>query len=151
MGDKGAHLAVALAGMSARELVKRAEAMDIEEEKLAEADEAQDRKAALISLIEQHAVDQRAGPDAEGDELRAELLGMNARALTKRAEAMHIDEGKLAEADESEDRKGALIALILAESSSKEEGAALRVRGGPESADGQPIGSASAPQAPAGR
>ena len=53
--------------------------------------------------------------EAELASIKARLLEMRPRALTRRAEELGISEDKLDVADEATDRKEALISLILEE------------------------------------
>ena len=52
---------------------------------------------------------------AESDALRSELQAMKLRALKLRATEAGVDAEAIAEADDAEDIKGAVIRLILAE------------------------------------
>ena len=60
-----------------------------------------------------------AGPVAKSEEeeveegVRAELLAMKVSALKKRAKEAEVDEEKLEHADDADDVKGAIVALIL--------------------------------------
>eukprot|EP01046_Picozoa_sp_COSAG06_P032383 COSAG06_NODE_3232_length_5642_cov_6.207108_3_plen_978_part_00 len=69
----------------------------------------------------------RGGDAADDDALKVELLGMNARALMKRAEAMGIDEQRLERADDATDRKQALVDLIMQESRRRTQGAVAEI------------------------
>ena len=96
-----------LAGMKLSSLKKRAKEVGVDEQKLEEADDADDVKAAVIALI--------VGQEREGKvaELRAELDGMKLSALKKRAKEVGVDKQKLEEADDADDVKAAVIALIV--------------------------------------
>ena len=107
-GDDDAALRAELSSMPARALMKRAEELAVDEKKLEEADDAPDRKAALIGLIlQQHQV--------EKSRLRDELSApsMTPRLLARRAQEMGIGMQEIGKADGHVDRKGALVALIL--------------------------------------
>jgi hypothetical protein len=96
-----------LAGMKLSAIKKRAKEVGVDEQRLEEADDADDTKAAVISLIVEQ---EREGKVAQ---LRAELAGMKLSAIKKRAKEVGVDEQKLEEADDADDRKGAVIALIV--------------------------------------
>ena len=99
-----------LTGMKLSALKKRARQAGVEEEKLEEADDADDIKAAVIALILE------AARGAEAAQMREELAGMKLSALKKRAKQAGVDEEKLEEADDADDIKAAVIDLILAQS-----------------------------------
>lgn len=101
-----------LMSMSAMKISRKAADMGIAEGEIEAADEADDRKAALIALVLQY--DAAAHLSAEELQLKAELEAMSAFKISKRATAMGIDEDKIEAADEAEDRQGALIELIMA-------------------------------------
>ena len=90
---------------------KRAKEVGVEEDKLVEADDADDIKEAVIQLI------LAASPDAE----RLELEGMKISALRKRAEELGASEKELEDADDADDIKVATIEIILRLSSPAQE------------------------------
>ena len=71
-----------------------------------EADDADDRKAAIIDLI----VQAKPAPSAE---LRTELEAMKFSALRKRAQAAGVAQADLEAADDTDDSKATVIGLIL--------------------------------------
>ena len=126
-----------LATLSARALLVRAEEMGIDEAAIDAADEAEDRKGALLELIERWAAVEKEAtsstaavtmPAAEADaddglaQLRAELAPLSATRLLKRAEEVgDIDEAQIDAADEADDRKQALTALLIAHHQHKKQ------------------------------
>jgi hypothetical protein len=124
-----------LATLSARALLLRAEEMGIDEAAIDAADEAEDRKGALLELIERWAAVEKEAtsstaavtmPAAEADDglaqLRAELASLSATRLLKRAEEVgDIDEAQIDAADDADDRKQALTALLIAHHQHKKQ------------------------------
>jgi hypothetical protein len=109
-----------LTALSARRLAQRAADMGIDEGEIEAADEADDRKKALIALIETKTQEAAAAAAAAAEEeafaeLKAELSAMSARKLGQRCAEMGIDEAEIEAADEADDRKEALIGLLLKE------------------------------------
>jgi hypothetical protein len=109
-----------LTALSARRLAQRAADMGIDEGEIEAADEADDRKKALIELIETKTQEAAAAAAAAAEEeafaeLKAELSAMSARKLGQRCAEMGIDEAEIEAADEADDRKEALIGLLLKE------------------------------------
>eukprot|EP01045_Picozoa_sp_COSAG04_P015047 COSAG04_NODE_1165_length_7994_cov_50.104370_5_plen_337_part_00 len=104
-----------LAGMKPSALKKRAKEAGVEEGKLEDADDADDVKATLIELIVEKVISE--SPEAELEEqvkqLRKELGGMKPSALKKRAKEAGVGEAELEEADDADDVKVTLIALIV--------------------------------------
>eukprot|EP01045_Picozoa_sp_COSAG04_P015782 COSAG04_NODE_1273_length_7466_cov_76.544319_6_plen_285_part_00 len=94
-----------LRAMKVSALKKRAKEAGVGEAELEEADDADDVKGTLIALIVAR---------EPAEQLRAELAGMKPSALKKRAKEVGVEEGKLEEADDADDVKGTLIALIVA-------------------------------------
>lgn len=97
--------------MKPRALSERAEDMGIAEQEIEAADEAENRKEALIELVLKHDTQQRSS--AEDIQLKEELEGMSARGISKRAAEMGIEEAEIEAADEADDRKGALMNLVM--------------------------------------
>ena len=91
-----------------RALKKRAAEAGVDEEKIDEADDADDVAATLVALIMEK--EQENSPPSE---LRDELETLKPRALKARAREIGVDEEKLDEADDADDVKGTLIALII--------------------------------------
>ena len=107
-----------LEGMKLSALRKRAMEAGVDEEKLDEADDEDDIKAAVIALI----VARESGgqlraeleaPNEEEQALRAELEGMKLSEVKKRAREVGVEEEKLEEADDEDDIKAAVIELII--------------------------------------
>ena len=89
-------------------LKKRARKAGVDEERLEEADDADDIKGAVITLIVE------ADRAAHFVQLRRELESMKLSAVKKRARDAGVDEEKLEEADDADDIKVAVIDLIVA-------------------------------------
>ena len=88
-------------------LKKRAKEAGVDEEKIEDADDADDVKSTVIQLIV------AAERGATLEKLRAELSAMKVTALKKRAKEVGVDEEKLEDADDEDDVKGTVIGLIL--------------------------------------
>eukprot|EP01043_Picozoa_sp_COSAG02_P044473 COSAG02_NODE_3976_length_5963_cov_1.633015_1_plen_296_part_00 len=106
-----AELRAELSALKPRALKKRAAEVGVDEEKIDEADDADDVKGTLIALIVEK--EEAAAGAARIHALRTELEAMKPRALKKRAAEVGVDEEKLDEADDADDVKGTLIALII--------------------------------------
>jgi hypothetical protein len=89
-----------LAALSARALARRAEEAGVDDAQIEAADEAADRRGALTALILERHAEQTRAEAAKLSRLRAELAGLSARALARRAE-------------DTADRKAALMELIM--------------------------------------
>ena len=115
--DNNQLLRVELEGMKPKALKKRAKEEGVDEEKLEDADDADDVKAAVIGLILERVKESSASEARREEELKlvqAELQGMKVKALKKRAKEEGVDEAELEDADDEEDVKGTVIELILA-------------------------------------
>ena len=91
-------------------LKKRAKAAGATEEEIEAADDADDAKAATIALVlsyEKPSEDKSAA-------LRQELAGLKPSVLKKRARSAGASEEQIEEADDAEDSKAAMVALVLA-------------------------------------
>eukprot|EP01047_Picozoa_sp_COSAG01_P010534 COSAG01_NODE_447_length_16933_cov_9.983426_15_plen_1797_part_01 len=108
-----AEVETALAALSARALVRRAEEAGVDDAQIEAADEAADRRGALTALILERHAEQTRAEAAKRSRLRAELAGLSARALARRAEDMGVGEAQLNAADDAADRKAALMELIM--------------------------------------
>eukprot|EP01045_Picozoa_sp_COSAG04_P025198 COSAG04_NODE_3264_length_2996_cov_1.937176_2_plen_123_part_00 len=102
-----APLALELQAMKGSLLRKRAISSGLSEAELAEADDADDTKAAIIKLILAHDL-------ADADTARAELLAMKTSLLRKKSIAMDVSPEAIEDADDADDTKAILIDLILA-------------------------------------
>ena len=104
-----------LAVLSARKLSQRAAEIGIDEADIEAADEAGDRKAAFIELIEKRIRESEtaAVQEAQLAQLRKELCALSALKLSRRCESVGIADVEVEAADEAEDRKEALISLLL--------------------------------------
>jgi hypothetical protein len=102
-----------LAALSARALARRAEEAGVDDAQIEAADEAADRRGALTALILERHAEQTRAEAAKLSRLRAELAGLSARALARRAEDMGVGEAQLDAADDAADRKAALMELIM--------------------------------------
>ena len=102
-----AELRAELAAMKVKALKKRAKEAGVDEEKIEDADDADDVKSTVIELIV------AAERGATLEKLRAELSAMKVTALKKRAKEVGVDEEKLEDADDEDDVKGTVIGLIL--------------------------------------
>eukprot|EP01043_Picozoa_sp_COSAG02_P088909 COSAG02_NODE_25952_length_644_cov_1.596330_2_plen_115_part_01 len=89
-------------------LKKRARKAGVDEERLEEADDADDIKGAVITLIVE------ADRAAHFVQLRRELESMKLSAVKKRARDAGVDEEKLEEADDADNIKVSVIDLIVA-------------------------------------
>ena len=94
-----------LRGLKLGALSKRARAAGATHDELDEAQDADDPKAAVITLILQHA-----DPDRQ---LREELRGLKLGALSKRARAAGATHDELDEAQDADNPKAAVIELII--------------------------------------
>ena len=122
-----------LAGVKTSQLRKRCVAAGVSEEDLEEADDADDSHAALVELLlAAHEQVEQAHEQVEPDAgLRAELEGMRKGALRKRAVAAMVDESALEAADDAEDSRAALVALVLEQEAAGSAAAGDRARVGP--------------------
>jgi hypothetical protein len=116
-----------LGSMKLSALKQRAKEVGVNEDRLAEADDAEDVKSTVIELIveklEQEcqvlggANSADGSHDAEPPEklrvLRGELGSMKLSALKQRANEVGVNEDRLAEADDAEDVKSTVIELIV--------------------------------------
>ena len=110
-----AELRASLSALKLSALKKRAKEAGVAEAKLEEADDADDVKGTVVELIlEKEAV-------SASEKLRDELGSLKLSALKKRAKEVGVDEGKLEEADDADNVKGAVIELILEELSKTAE------------------------------
>ena len=100
-----------LKGLKPRALKTRAAQIGVDQDKIDEADDADDVKAALVALIMEKEEEKAKCSQAQG--LRDELEALKPRALKQRARELGVDEKKLDEADDADDVKAALIALIV--------------------------------------
>ena len=92
-------------------LKKRANAAGATEEEIEAAEDADDAKAATVALVvsyEQAAEDPAAA-------LREELAALKPSVLKKRARAAGATEEQIEEADDAEDPRAAMVALVLAQ------------------------------------
>ena len=96
-----------LQGMRVKALKLRAAEMGVDPEAIADADDADDIKAAVIRLILDHSE-----PAAE-QALREELGAMKVKALKQRAAEEGVDGEAIADADDADDIKAEVIRLIL--------------------------------------
>ena len=96
-------------------LSRRARAEGVDEERVTEALDCDDARAALIDLILEHspAADEAAGT------LRAELQGMRLKALKARAAGEGVGAEALLDADDADDVKEEVIRLILERAASR--------------------------------
>ena len=94
-----------LQGMRVKALKLRAAEMGVDPEAIADADDADDIKAAVIRLILNHKE-----PAAE---LRATLGAMKVKALKQRAAEEGVDGEAISDADDADDIKAEVIRLIL--------------------------------------
>jgi len=94
------------------ELRKRAIAEGVDEEKLEEADDADDPNAALVNFIIEKIGIERIVTD-EGKITKEELEGLKKSELRKKAEAAGATTEAIDTADDSDDPKEAFIQLIL--------------------------------------
>eukprot|EP01045_Picozoa_sp_COSAG04_P006490 COSAG04_NODE_320_length_16877_cov_26.485401_1_plen_4766_part_00 len=96
-------------------LKRRARALGAAEAEIEEAEDAEDRTAAMVELVLKHepAAAQLPSPDDRGQALRAELDSAKPSELRKRAAAAGATEEEIDEADDVDDPKAALIALVL--------------------------------------
>eukprot|EP01047_Picozoa_sp_COSAG01_P030191 COSAG01_NODE_2097_length_8434_cov_116.410678_3_plen_1492_part_00 len=103
-----------LGGLKPRALKQRAREVGVAPEQLEEVDDADDVKAAIIDLI-MAVVQQTPGDlvEARLTSLRTELEAQKPSALKKRAREVGVDPERLDEADDADDVKGAVVALIL--------------------------------------
>jgi DNA-binding transcriptional regulator YdaS (Cro superfamily) len=114
-----------LESMKPRALKRRALHTGVDPEKLDEADDAGDVKAAVIELIME--VEQQKQPDpveARLTSLREELEALKPRALKKRALEVGVDRESLDEADDADDVKQTLIGMVLGRERERAEAAA---------------------------
>eukprot|EP01047_Picozoa_sp_COSAG01_P039981 COSAG01_NODE_3334_length_6237_cov_11.105246_1_plen_1421_part_00 len=112
--DEGAiDAADGVAALSARALVRCAEEAGADDAQIEAADEAADRRGALTALILERHAEQTRAEEVKLSRLRAELAGLSARALARRAEDMGVGEAQLDAADDAADRKAALMELIM--------------------------------------
>jgi hypothetical protein len=108
-----------LAPMKVSHLKKRALAAGVDEEVLDDVDDAEDPKDALISvLVEEHrktleSQDDGAAAQAELEALRAGLTPLKMSALRKRALAESVDSEALEAAEDSDDPRAVIVALLL--------------------------------------
>lgn len=116
-----------LEGMKVKALKRRAKELGVEEEKLEDADDADDVKEAVIVLIEEK-LDAASAADrfeARLQLLREELGAIKSvKALKKRAKELGVHEEKLDDADDADDVKGKVIDLIV--ESTRQQGSARR-------------------------
>eukprot|EP01043_Picozoa_sp_COSAG02_P053252 COSAG02_NODE_5854_length_3987_cov_169.941872_4_plen_228_part_00 len=111
-----------LESLKPRALKKRARDAGVDEGEIDEADDADDVKGTLITLIVDHVAERSRGvAEAAAAALAQELEGLKPRALKKRAAEEGVDGEKIDEADDAEDVKAALIALILEKAGFLEE------------------------------
>eukprot|EP01047_Picozoa_sp_COSAG01_P081273 COSAG01_NODE_16140_length_1266_cov_2.374464_1_plen_297_part_01 len=112
-----ASLRAELAPMRLSAVYKRAAAAGVDNQLIAEAEESESPKKALIELIITAELSGRSPTDptvAQKQALRASLEGMRLAALQQRAVEVGVHEAKLEEAEDSERPKQALIELIVA-------------------------------------
>ena len=93
--------------MRVKALKLRAAEMGVDPEAIADADDADDIKAAVIRLILNHKE-----PAAE-EALRATLGAMKVKALKQRAAEEGVDGEAINDADDADDIKAEVIRLIL--------------------------------------
>ena len=91
-------------------LKKRAKAAGATEEEIEAADDADDAKAATVALVLSY---EKPGEDKSAA-VRQELAGLKPSVLKKRARSAGASEEQIEEADDAEDSKAAMIALVLA-------------------------------------
>jgi hypothetical protein len=109
-------LASEFAGLKLGELSQRAKAAGVDEHAVLDALDADDAKAALIALI----LARSAAPAPDPlEELRAELSELRLGALSKRAREAGASEEQVMAAQDTDEPKESLIALILVASSTK--------------------------------
>eukprot|EP01047_Picozoa_sp_COSAG01_P028404 COSAG01_NODE_1906_length_8932_cov_6.105263_7_plen_1049_part_00 len=105
-----------LAELKLGELSQRAKAAGVDEHAVLDALDADDAKAALIALI----LARSAAPAPDPlEELRAELSELRLGALSKRAREAGASEEQVMAAQDTDEPKESLIALILVASSTK--------------------------------
>ena len=92
-------------------LKKRAKAAGATEEEIEAAEDADDAKAATVALVVSY--EQAAEDPAVA--LREELAGLKPSVLKKRARAAGATEEQIEEADDAEDPRAAMVALVLAQ------------------------------------
>ena len=96
-----------LQGMRVKALKLRAAEMGVDPEAIADADDADDIKAAVIRLILDH-------PEPAAEQaLREELGAMKVKALKQRAAEEGVDGEAINDADDADDIKAEVIRLIL--------------------------------------
>jgi len=128
-GGADAALVAELRKMKKSELRKRAKAEGVAEEKLDEAEDADDEKAALVDLIVEKigAASKKDDDDKDAaaleamNKLKAELKGLKKSELRKRAKAEGVSADDLDAADDADDPKEAFIELIVAKAKPKAE------------------------------
>ena len=119
-----------LQGMKLSAVKKRAKQIGVDEQKLEQADDADDIKSAVIDLIIElnAAASGGAARQQELQQLRAELEAMKLSALKKKAKEVGVEEDKLEKADDADDIKAAVIDLILAQVAADPAAAAAAAR-----------------------
>eukprot|EP01047_Picozoa_sp_COSAG01_P094620 COSAG01_NODE_25494_length_743_cov_1.023292_1_plen_145_part_01 len=116
-----------LGALKPRALKQRALELGVDPERLDEADDADDVKAAVIALIMEALPQPSSSPpmvsaaeEARLAGLRDELGSMKPRALKKRALQAGVDPAKLDEADDADDVKAVVIELIMEKEQQKQ-------------------------------
>eukprot|EP01045_Picozoa_sp_COSAG04_P004647 COSAG04_NODE_205_length_20393_cov_45.275796_13_plen_2486_part_00 len=102
-----------LSSMKLKALKKRARKMGVDEERLADADDADDVRATVIELAMACAKSQVDHDRESRQTLKSELGRMKVKALKKRARAAGVAEDRLEDADDADDIKGAVVGLII--------------------------------------
>jgi hypothetical protein len=107
-----------LQGLRLKELRKKAKQVGVDEDKLDDAIDAIDAKAAIIALIlEAQTLNEAPDSDAQlakqKQDLMDELSALRFKELRKRAKAYGLDEGQLDDAADCDDPKAAMIELII--------------------------------------
>eukprot|EP01043_Picozoa_sp_COSAG02_P007668 COSAG02_NODE_233_length_27847_cov_20.383055_23_plen_304_part_00 len=108
---ESAALRTELSSLKPRALKKRAAEVGVDEDKIDEADDADDVKATLVDLILKQEAENAKSSQAQA--LRDELETLKPRALKNRARELGVDKEKLDEADDADDVKATIIALII--------------------------------------
>ena len=122
VGDRA--LRAELAALRIKALVQRAEAVGVSEEDLNAAEDADDFKAALVTLI---VVQTAASGGPRREDVRAELKKLKLRSLKKRAAAAGVAEEALEAAKDADNYMDAIIELIVSrECAAASAAAALR-------------------------